>query len=200
MLIKILMTNKASDHLNCADTSCPRCSPQTASPCCDLCNPRAFDHLFSYFEPPPPPTKSSKSSLKKYDRGEPEMRLAKALNEWRRKATIEKYGEAVLRDVGSSLILPTELLERLVDCAHYGKITNLDQLHKEVNWVVDDVFGLEVIGIITSMCPPPQPRQRKRPRPREEGPSRTLNVRRPLGTNRRVLNTQPAPSVSTFPP
>ena len=83
------------------------------------------------------------------------MRLAKALNEWRRKATIEKYGEAVLRDVGSSLILPTELLERLVDCAHYGKITNLDQLHKEVNWVVDDVFGLEVIGIITSMCPPP---------------------------------------------
>ena len=89
------------------------------------------------------------------------MLLSEALNDWRQKKTKEKYGVAVFRAVGSSLILTDRQLERLVDCAHFGKITNVEQLKKEVRWALIDEFGQDVVQIIMTECPP-QPRVRTR--------------------------------------
>ena len=144
--------------------------------------------------PSAPATKPSKSSLKKYKKGEREQRLSQALNAWRQRVTVEKYGEAILRDVGSSLVLPNELLERLVDCSHYGKITNMEQLGKEVDWILADEYGPEVVRLIMDVCPP-QPRKRGR-RPKKTAPGGTT-ARRPLAENGQILNAQPEAPVVT---
>ena len=179
--------------MECASGGCTRCSTLPHLPCCDLCNPQAFDDLFFYMEPPPAPTtKPSKSSLQKYKKGEREERLSQALNAWRQRVTIEKYGEAIFRDVGSSLVLPNELLERLVDCSHYGKITNMEQLGKEVDWMLMEEHGPEVVRLIMDICPP-QPRKRVRRRKKVSAGEPT--ARQPLGTNVRVINAQPGAPV-----
>ena len=173
---------------------CARCSTPPPHPCCDLCDPRAFDDLFALMEPPPrPPPRPSKSSLKEYVRGEPELRLSQALGAWRRATTIKKFGHSILRDVGSSLVLTNDQLERLVDCAHFGKITNVEQLKKEVRWALIDEFGQDVVQIIMTECPP-QPRVRTRRK--KTTASKRSRVRRPLGTNTRLLNAQPVASTS----
>lgn len=119
------------------------------------------------------------------------MALSQALNAWRQKATVDKYGLAVFRDVGSSLVLNDRLLERLVDCAHHGKIRTLQDLQREVDWSLVDELGPEVVRIIAEVNPP-RPRaqatrtavrtRRTRPSgPEDQGP-------RPLATNTRILN------------
>lgn len=119
------------------------------------------------------------------------MALCEALNTWRQKATVEKFGESVLRDVGSVLVLSDGLLERLLDCAHYGKIGTLEDLRREVSWSLVDELGPDVVRIILEVNPP-RPRARasrptggtRRARPL---PSRTASAR-PLATNSRILN------------
>lgn len=132
------------------------------------------------------------------------MALSQALNAWRQKATVDRYGLAVFRDVGSALVLNDRLLERLVDCAHHGKIRTMEDLRREVEWSLVEELGPEVVRIIAEVNPP-RPRARatqmacptRRPRlpPSENG------ARRPLATNSRILNTpQAAPTtiVSIF--
>lgn len=142
---------------------------------------------------PPLPPRKKKSSLKEYKRGEPEVRLARALNNWRQATTAAKYGEAILKDMGSSVVLTNGQLERLVDCAHFGKVTTMDQLNREVQWSSADEFGQDVLNIILAECPP-QPRIRKRRK--KAVASNGSTVRQPLGTNTQVLNLQPAGSAS----
>ena len=115
------------------------------------------------------------------------MELAAALNKWRQRTTARIYGDAVLRDVGSSLVLPNELLERLVDCAHFGKMSSMDHLRREIDYDLSEELGLEILQIIKDICPPPS---RPAPRPRQRKTTKRSNVR-PLGTNSRLLNTQP---------
>ena len=116
------------------------------------------------------------------------MLLSEALNDWRQKKTKEKYGVAVFRAVGSSLILTDRQLERLVDCGHYGKITNLEQLRKELDWVLSDDLGLEVVKIIIDTIPISQVQERRRQQRVASRRSRASR-RTPLAANTRILNT-----------
>lgn len=133
------------------------------------------------------------------------MALSQALNAWRQKATVDMYGLAVFRDVGSALVLNDRVLERVVDCAHHGKIKTIEDLRREVDWSLVEELGPEVVRIITEVNPP-QPRARAtrmacRTRQPRVPPS-SAGVRRPLATNSRILNAPQvvlAPIVSNFP-
>lgn len=130
------------------------------------------------------------------------MALSQALNAWRQKATVDMYGLAVFKDVGSALVLNDRLLERLVDCAHHGKIRTVEDLRREVDWSLVEELGPDVVRIITEVNPP-RPRARatrmacRTRRPRLPPP--VDGARRPLATNSRILNAPqatPAPIVS----
>lgn len=115
------------------------------------------------------------------------MSLAQVLNAWRQNVAIERYGLAVFREVGSDLVLPDQLLERLVDCAHWGKIRTIEDLQREVDWGLVDELGPTVVNLINTVSPPlPRARATRMAPPH---PSRST-VRRPLATNSRILNAQ----------
>lgn len=115
------------------------------------------------------------------------MSLAQVLNAWRQNVAIERYGLAVFREVGSDLVLPDQLLERLVDCAHWGKIRTIEDLRREVDWGLVDELGPTVVNLINTVSPPlPRARATRMAPPH---PSRST-VRRPLATNSRILNAQ----------
>lgn len=119
------------------------------------------------------------------------MSLAHVLNAWRQNVAIERYGVAVFKEVGSDLILPDQILERLVDCAHWGKIRSLEDLKREVDWGLVDELGPTVVKLINTVSPPcPRARAtRMAPTPGQAPPSRAAE-RRPLATNSRILNVQ----------
>jgi hypothetical protein len=55
----------------------------------------------------------------------------KALDDWREKTMIALYGHALLQDISSSLAMPTDVLNCIVNCARAFKMNTLDDLRKE---------------------------------------------------------------------
>jgi hypothetical protein len=74
--------------------------------------------------------------------------LWKALNDWQEKMMIMLYGHALLQDISSLLTMPTDVLNRIVDCAHAFKMKTLDDLQKETIWDGADKWGLDVISLV----------------------------------------------------
>jgi hypothetical protein len=83
--------------------------------------------------------------------------LWRALDDWRSSKTEEFYGWSSLIDFGPTLVMPGDILERIVHCAHHFKITTLAELKKETQWDEADAWGHEVIKIISQIFPPPVP-------------------------------------------
>ena len=51
------------------------------------------------------------------------MALRAALREWRMKTTLEMHGPGVLKDLGPYVVMPDNILDRIVDCAHECKFS-----------------------------------------------------------------------------
>lgn len=84
--------------------------------------------------------------------------LRLALFKWRDENALEMFPEATIREFGSDLFLSNDLVGRIVDCAHAGKLSNCDDLYKETKWRRDwvDEFGnslLAVVGTFSSSQP-----------------------------------------------
>jgi ATP-dependent DNA helicase RecQ len=80
--------------------------------------------------------------------------LQNALDNWREKTTEEHYGKAHLWDIGPMLVMPTEVLERIVDCTHYSKINSLEDMRKETRWDEVDKWGHDIVDLIQRLRPP----------------------------------------------
>lgn len=85
------------------------------------------------------------------------MDLRDALHEFRKQATIKKFGRSTLKDLGPGAIMPNAILERIVDCSHSGKITGPESLGKETHWTGATEYGADVVALIKKHCPPPKP-------------------------------------------
>lgn len=83
------------------------------------------------------------------------MSLRNALHEFRRAATTKKFSRAVLKNSGPGVVMSNEVLQRIVDCAHWHKIESPEQLEKETRWAGAAEFGEEVIILINEHCPRP---------------------------------------------
>jgi len=84
--------------------------------------------------------------------------LRLALFKWRDANALEMFPEATIREFGSDLFLSNDLVGRIVDCAHAGKLSTCEDLYKETKWQRDwvDEFGtslLAVVGTFSTLQP-----------------------------------------------
>lgn len=108
--------------------------------------------------------------------------LYKSLDDWRHDTTVRVYGEGNLRDYGTALVLPTPILERILVCAHYGKIKTADDLKREASWGQATQYGSEVVAIINQVYPPHDNTSN------DARSSQQVMDRAPLGENPRIVN------------
>ncbi|TFY58991.1 hypothetical protein EVJ58_g6058, partial [Rhodofomes roseus] len=156
--ITLVYSNDKRDHKECDTSSpsgCHRCAPATSLICCDLCHPLAFEEMA--VSSTKPMKGQRKSNVKPYDSGQPELDLRDALLKWREEVANQRYTSTPVRNHGSSLILPTCSLQRLVDCAHIGKLSSPDDLKREIGasqqWV--DRYAGRLLQIIREIYPVP---------------------------------------------
>jgi hypothetical protein len=82
------------------------------------------------------------------------IRLRDALQDWRDTTTQQRYGYASLIDFGGTLVMPTDVLDRIVACAHAGKIATKDDLAKETRWDEVELYSPEILKLIEDFKPP----------------------------------------------
>ncbi|KAG6373132.1 hypothetical protein JVT61DRAFT_6739 [Boletus reticuloceps] len=104
---------------------------------------------------PPPTTTVQHSRLSKFSMGPKEHELLEALEDWREQKMITVYGKSHLINIGPAIILPDEALDCIVDCAHFLKITTIDDLVSETHWSKANIFGMEVLEVIHRIIPVP---------------------------------------------
>jgi hypothetical protein len=71
---------------------------------------------------------------------------------------MEKFGRSVLKNARPGVIMPNAILDCIVDCAHYGKIQNINELTRETHWNYSNEYGEDILTLIyVSHPPPPSP-------------------------------------------
>ncbi|KAI0687266.1 P-loop containing nucleoside triphosphate hydrolase protein [Earliella scabrosa] len=177
------------NHKECnpdSPTGCARCSPRPLLVCCDLCEPVPFSDLFGGLSKAT--RKQKKSHIPPHDMTRLCVQLRQALCDWRETSTIKCFGEASLRNYNGGLLLPTQAVIRIVDCAQAGKLLALENLEREVRdlWRKDllETHGKDVLHIIHSIFPPPPPEPEPEPEPeaqrRPQGTTISTKARRPM--------------------
>ncbi|TFY54480.1 hypothetical protein EVJ58_g8840 [Rhodofomes roseus] len=147
---------RAFDHLECDEdspTGCLRCAPTTSIVCCDLCHPIAFEGLA--VSGARPTRGLRKSTIKRYDLGQQERDLRNALLKWSDDETDSIYGPTVLNIYAGSLFLPLDMLDRIVDCAHAGKLSLREDFKREIVSAKDwaERYMDKVLEIIRGVYP-----------------------------------------------
>ena len=114
-------TSAPHDHTLCDPSTlngCSRCSPKPPSICCDLCNAEYFKKFDIISESSAPAANPSrKSYIKAFDMTPTCKDLRHALFNWRRDHATTMFGESVVERLGAKLLLPDEVVERLVACS-----------------------------------------------------------------------------------
>jgi hypothetical protein len=141
------------DHLDC-DTSnpagCRCCIIHPPVVCCELCNPQHFTN-FARSDPAFRPKQPKNCAhIADYKADKYNMSLHDALNEFCEQETIKKFGLSRLKNSGPGLIMPNEVLERIVDCTHKQKITTKEHLQLKTRWSHVDTFS-DAVLVITDM-------------------------------------------------
>ena len=145
-------------HLLCDPTlpsGCPRCRPRPTTVCCDLCESDAFEYLngtSTNLKARAP----AKSSIKKFDMTATDHSLRVALFDWRDESAPHKFSAAIIEDIGSHIFMSDEVINRIVKCAHVGKLSSLSELHKETKWRKELVqeFGEALLALVRRFYPP----------------------------------------------
>ncbi|KAF9471648.1 hypothetical protein BDN70DRAFT_887875 [Pholiota conissans] len=150
-----------NSHLLCDTTApdgCTRCIPPPPCGCCDLCKP---DEFLAYHVPAAerPPKTSNKSNIKPYKMSTVDFDLKNALQEWRRRTALIKFNASTVRTLGVRILMSDNILARIVDCAHAGKLTSIEDLSKESGLTKDRIneYGDELVKLILVYHPLPAP-------------------------------------------
>jgi hypothetical protein len=85
-----------------------------------------------------------------------DLDLKTALKDWRQSTAFVKFRPATIRNLGVRILMTDVVLNRIVDCAHFGKLTAVEQLLKETTWPKERVqeFGQTIITLISDHHPP----------------------------------------------
>ncbi|KAJ6494591.1 P-loop containing nucleoside triphosphate hydrolase protein [Mycena vulgaris] len=113
-----------STHIECRPDiagGCTRCKMNASKLCCELCSPADFTDL-ARVDIGKPPQKPSRSRVPAFQAEAADMALRNDLHTFRKDRTIEVLGRASFRNHGAGAIMSDEVLHRVVDCAHSGKI------------------------------------------------------------------------------
>ena len=165
----------ASPSLACSNEDCTRCHSGTSRLCCDTCNPGSFILPTPSTEAP---TQSRAPNKFKVDSGgylmtEAGKCLREALRNWR-STQLQALGASTGDDMfGSQLIMTDDILDRILDLAHFGQIYDLETLQNQVSWRYCNRWGPQVLDIIKTHFPfdPVPSRESLQPTENLPGPS-----------------------------
>lgn len=118
--------------------------------CCDICDPDIFT-----IPPAEAYTKPSRAKPKftviPYERSSEERGLRSALVTFRRELFKEVLAPGMM--LTPQALMSTDLLDRIVDLAHYHKINTLDDLRQQISWTFTDSHGPKILRLITQHLP-----------------------------------------------
>ncbi|KAJ7710453.1 hypothetical protein B0H17DRAFT_914615, partial [Mycena rosella] len=175
------------DHLACRtdlEGGCKRCIVAPATVCCELCTPTQFldfgrvDILKTKQQP-------KRAHIADYKAERVDFALRDDLHAFRKTRTIDLRGRAYFRNFGPGYIMPDDVLQCIVDCAHFHKILTAAQLLKETRWHRVSEDGEHLLALIRQHHPAPPP-----------PPPPTDASATPLGT---VNSNIPRPRTSSTP-
>ncbi|KAK0495075.1 P-loop containing nucleoside triphosphate hydrolase protein [Armillaria luteobubalina] len=128
---------------------CLRCAPRAPPHCCDICEPQYWP--VSVMDAYDRPRTTYQYRPKEYERGPAEMALREALVAIRRELWREKFpGGSIL---SPQALMPTVLLDRVVDLAHYGRLETMVDIRKQLDWAYAEKCGPSILVLIEKMCP-----------------------------------------------
>lgn len=87
------------------------------------------------------------------------MNLQRALWDWRDQTAKFEFPPGVFSEYGANLLMADDILQRIVDCAHAGKISTIDDLQKQTRWKPSSAakHGEQLLSIIIKHRPAPNP-------------------------------------------
>jgi hypothetical protein len=84
---------------------------------------------------------------------EADKNLREALRNWR-STQLQALGASTGDDMfGSQLIMTDDILDRILDLAHFGQIDDLVTLQSQVSWHYCDRWGLQILDIVKTHFP-----------------------------------------------
>ncbi|KAJ6570792.1 hypothetical protein B0H10DRAFT_1665003, partial [Mycena sp. CBHHK59/15] len=86
-----------------------------------------------------------------------DMALKNDLHLFRKERTIAVISRASFRNHGAGAIMSDEVLDRIVECAHFGKIQTTADLVKETHWHRAAEDGAKILALIGQHHPIPAP-------------------------------------------
>ncbi|KAI0052950.1 hypothetical protein FA95DRAFT_1461601, partial [Auriscalpium vulgare] len=129
---------------------CGRCKVPAPPVCCELCSPDSFS---SFALPPDDSSLTSKKKNRtrvsnKYDAGPSDMSLRDALHKFRKARTIALFDVPTLRSYGPGVVMPNDILERIVDAAHAQQLSTVNDIAEITHWNRAAELGPEILDII----------------------------------------------------
>ncbi|KAK0227589.1 P-loop containing nucleoside triphosphate hydrolase protein [Armillaria fumosa] len=128
---------------------CLCCAPRAPPHCCDICEPHYWPvSVMDTYDRPPA---TYQYCPKEYERGPAETALREALVAMRWELWREKFpGGSML---SPQALMPTVLLDRVVDLAHYGQLETMVDIRKQLDWAYAEKCGPSILVLIEKSCP-----------------------------------------------
>jgi hypothetical protein len=100
---------------------------------------------------------AAKSHIKAFDMTSQDNELKQEIQNWRHEKAVSKFRATTIRTLGVHIFMSDQVISRIVGCAHYHKISTVDDLLKETDWTRERVseYGEDLLSIIRRQhCPP----------------------------------------------
>ena len=136
---------------------CDRCRPRNITVCCDICHPEPFTTTFTTSVAPSASRATPKTHIKEFKATDVDLELKIALLDWRDKNALIKFRVPVIRTMGSKILLSDQIIARIVECAHVGKMKTVLQLAQETGWRKDwaEELGESLLDVVQTYYPTP---------------------------------------------
>ncbi|KAI9452135.1 P-loop containing nucleoside triphosphate hydrolase protein [Lactarius psammicola] len=121
--------------------------------CCDTCNPGSFILPIPTTSAPKQTRAPNKFKAGQYKLTNTDLNLTSALQDWRN-AQLRSIGILTGDDMyGSQLIMPDDVLERIVELAHFNQLADLASIRAQVNWRYSDLWGTQILDLVKIHVP-----------------------------------------------
>jgi len=137
------------------ETGCDHCRPCISGVCCDICHPKEFSKFHIHL-PEKAQKMAAKSHIKAFDMTPQDTNLKHAIQNWRHEKALSKFWATTARTLGIQIFMSNQIINCIVGCAHYGKISTVDKLLKETDWTRERVsdYGEDILSLIHQHHPP----------------------------------------------
>ena len=93
----------------------------------------------------------------KYETTPQDDALRQALHVFRKERTVQLFGHTTLKTLGPGIVMPNDILQRIVDGAHFHLINEVRDVGNLTHWIRAPDLGGEVLALIQHHCPLPVP-------------------------------------------